>query len=76
MHKIASTWQVPGSVMAATMHLFSGVGTYAQQPQQPPPEPRIVVPGEGGVSVRPNYAQIRSGVTVRHRRAQRCWNCG
>jgi hypothetical protein len=64
MHKIASTWQVSGLVMAATMHLFSGVGTYAQQPQQPP-EPRIVVTGEGSVSVTPNYAQIRSGVTVR-----------
>jgi uncharacterized protein YggE len=64
MYKIASTWQVPGLVMAATMHLFSGVGTYAHQPQQPP-EARIVVTGEGSVSVTPNYAQIRSGVTVR-----------
>ena len=64
MHKIASTWQVPGLVMAATMHLFSGVGTYAQQPQQPP-EARIVVTGEASVNVTPNYAQIRSGVTVR-----------
>jgi uncharacterized protein len=64
MHKVASTWQVPGLVLAATIHVFSGVGTYAQQPQQPP-EARIVVTGEGSVSVTPNYAQIRSGVTVR-----------
>ena len=60
MYKIASAWQVPGLVMAATIHLFSGVGTYAQQP----PEARIVVTGEGSVSVRPDHAQIRSGVTV------------
>ena len=58
MYKIASAWQVPGLVMAATIHLFSGVGTYAQQPQQPP-EARIVVTGEGSVSVMPDMR--RSG---------------
>jgi uncharacterized protein len=36
----------------------------AQQPQQAP-EARIVVTGEGSISVTPNYAQITGGVTTR-----------
>jgi uncharacterized protein len=74
MHKIqfASTCslrlarQVPRLVAAVTTLLFSSVG-YAQQPQQPQqaPEARIVVMGEGSISVTPDYAQIRSGVTTR-----------
>jgi uncharacterized protein YggE len=46
------------------MLLLSGVGAHAQQPQQAL-EARIVVTGEGNVSVTPNFAQIRSGVTTR-----------
>src|ERR1700730_18202832 len=46
------------------MLLLSGVGGHAQQPQHAP-EVRIVVTGEGNVSVTPNFAQIRSGVTTR-----------
>jgi uncharacterized protein YggE len=49
---------------AATTLLFWAVAAQAQQPQQAP-EARIVVTGEGSVSVMPNYAQIRSGVTTR-----------
>ena len=48
----------------AAMLLLSGVGAHAQQPQHAP-EARIVVTGEGNVSVTPNFAQIRSGVTTR-----------
>jgi uncharacterized protein YggE len=40
------------------------MGANAQQ-SQPAPEARIVVTGEGSVSVTPNYAQIISGVTTR-----------
>src|ERR1700738_2808514 len=72
MHKVqfASTIarrlarQVPRLMAVATTLLFSGIEAYAQQPQQAP-EARIVVTGEGSVSVKPNYAQIRSGVTTR-----------
>jgi uncharacterized protein YggE len=71
MHKIqfASTCvlrlarQVPRLVAVVTTLLFSSVG-YAQQPQRAP-EARIVVMGEGSISVTPDYAQIRSGVTTR-----------
>jgi uncharacterized protein YggE len=53
-------------VTVATTLLFSGVGSHAQQPQQALEAP-IVVTGEGSVSVTPNYAQIRTGVTTRTR---------
>ena len=56
--------QVPRLIAVATTLVFSGIGAYAQQPQQAP-EARIVVTGEGSVSVTPNYAQIRNGVTTR-----------
>jgi uncharacterized protein YggE len=72
MHEIqfASAWalrfgrQLPRLVAIATTLAFSGVGAYAQQPQ-PAPEARIVVTGEGTVSVMPDYAQIRTGTTIR-----------
>jgi hypothetical protein len=69
MHNFASTAafrlarQVSG-LAAATTLLVSAFAAHAQQPQQAP-EARIVVTGEGSVSVTPNYAQIRSGVTTR-----------
>ncbi|HEY7297894.1 MAG TPA: SIMPL domain-containing protein [Xanthobacteraceae bacterium] len=50
--------------MAAAALLFSVVAAHAQQQPQAP-EPRIVVTGEGSVSVAPNYAHIKSGVTTR-----------
>jgi uncharacterized protein len=58
--------QVPRLIALATALLFSSGETYAQQPQQSP-EARIVVTGQGSVSVTPDYAQIRIGVTVRTR---------
>jgi len=48
----------------AAMLLLPGFGAHAQQPQQAP-EARIVVTGEGNISVVPDYAQIRTGVTTR-----------
>jgi uncharacterized protein YggE len=53
----------------AAMLLFLDIGAYAQQPQQPS-EGRIVVTGDGSVSVAPDHAQIRSGVTTRARTAK------
>lgn len=41
------------------------VPSVAPAQQQQPTEARIVVSGEGSVSVRPDYAQVRSGVTTR-----------
>jgi uncharacterized protein len=55
--------QVPRLLAVAAMLLFPAIGAHAQQ--QPAPEARIVVTGEGSVRVTPNYAQIRSGVTTR-----------
>ena len=51
-------------VAVTAMLVFSGVVSYAQQSQQTP-EARIIIIGEGSVSVTPNYAQISSGVTTR-----------
>ena len=48
------TRQVPRLVTVATTFVVSGVVAYAQQPQHMP-EARIVVMGEGSVSVAPNY---------------------
>jgi uncharacterized protein YggE len=70
MRKFASRYalrfvpDMPRLAAAAMMLVVSGVATYAQEPRHVP-EARIVVTGEGSVSVKPNYAQIRSGVTTR-----------
>ncbi len=62
--------RMPHLMAAATALLsFLGGGAYAQQPQQAP-EARIVVTGEGSVSVTPDYAQIRCGVTTRTKTAK------
>jgi uncharacterized protein YggE len=58
--------QAPRFVALAATLLFSTGWADAQQPQQAS-EPRIVVTGEGSVSVTPDYAQIRIGVTSRTR---------
>ncbi len=43
------------------------VGVMPAQAQQPPsrPDARVIVSGEGSVTVQPDYAQIRTGVTTR-----------
>ena len=67
MLKFASTCglrvarHVPRLAAAVATMLVCSIGSHAQQPQQA----RIVVTGEGSVSVAPNYAQIRSGLTTR-----------
>lgn len=53
--------------------LFGGIPAGAQQPQDQPraePQTRIVVTGEGSVSVPPDYAQVRGGVTTRGKTAK------
>jgi uncharacterized protein len=55
--------RAPRLAAAAALLVLCG-GAHAQQPQRAP-EARIVVTGEGSVSVAPNYAQIRVGVTTR-----------
>jgi uncharacterized protein len=47
--------------LAATV--LAATGAAQAQQSQLPPERRVVVIGEGGVSVAPDYAQLRSGVT-------------
>ena len=61
---LALARQMPRLAVVATMLLASGIGANAQQPQHAP-EARIVVTGQGSVSVTPNYAQIRCGVATR-----------
>jgi uncharacterized protein YggE len=64
---ISSIWlarQVPRLLAVAVTLLFSNHGLYAQEPKRAP-EARIVVTGEGSVSVTPNYAQVTIGVTTR-----------
>jgi hypothetical protein len=56
-------------VAAAVAAVLSIAPAAAQTPQQTVPEARIVVAGEGSVSVAPDYAQIRAGVTTRAKTA-------
>jgi uncharacterized protein len=57
-----------GAGLAAVI-LGATVRAQAQQPQAPP-QARIVVIGEGNVTVPPDYAQIRGGVTTRAKTAK------
>jgi uncharacterized protein YggE len=61
------SWFIGAVALAA---VWSIVPARAQAPQPPaPPEARIVVGGEGSVSVAPDFAQLRSGVTTRGKTA-------
>ena len=53
-----------GTTVLATAVFVAVIQAQAQQPQYAP-EGRVIVIGEGSVSVPPDYAQIRSGVTTR-----------
>jgi uncharacterized protein len=55
---------LPRIGLVAAFALLNSALAQAQQPQ-PSSEARIVVSGEGSVSVRPDYAQVRTGVTTR-----------
>jgi uncharacterized protein len=54
----------PPLMLAAAAVFVPTIGARAQQAQSAP-EARVIVTGEGSVSVAPDYAQIRSGVTTR-----------
>jgi len=58
-------WFRRAMVLAAVVGLVP-LGASAQQPQpQPMADARIIVTGDGSVSVPPDHAQVRSGVTTR-----------
>jgi len=56
-----------GGVLAAVS--FAALPAQAQQPQSPP-QARVIVIGEGSVSVPPDYAQIGAGVTTKAKTAK------
>jgi uncharacterized protein len=60
-----------GALLAACILVFA-VPALAQQPPAPPPLPpaRIIVSGEGSVTVAPDYAEITSGVTTQAKTAK------
>jgi uncharacterized protein len=60
------------AVLLATLVVTTAGSAQAQQPPTPPAilSARIVVPGEGSVTVPPDYAEITSGVTTRAKTAQ------
>jgi uncharacterized protein len=62
---LVSRIALPRIGLLAAFGLFAPGVAYAQQPSQPASEARIVVSGEGSVSVAPDYALLRSGVTSR-----------
>ncbi len=61
-----ASWLFPPGIafLAAAAVFFPTVQAQAQQTQSPPVG-RVIVIGEGSVSVTPDYAQIGSGVTTR-----------
>ena len=58
-----------GTAFLAAALLVAVVPAQAQQPQLPP-QRGVVVIGEGSVSVLPDYARVRSGVTTRAKTAK------
>jgi hypothetical protein len=55
---------ITGLAFAAVVSLAPARAQQQQAPQQSVPEARIVVIGEGSVSVAPDYAQVSAGVTT------------
>jgi hypothetical protein len=64
----AAIFAVVAAVVFAAAVFATSLPAQAQQPQVP--ERRVVVIGAGSVSVAPDYAQIRSGVTTRAKTAK------
>ena len=55
-----------GAAVLAAYIVLAAVAAQAQEPPPPPmPPARIIVSGEGSVTVPPDYAEIMSGVTTR-----------
>jgi len=59
----------PAAAVFAAAVFVTILPAQAQQSQSPP-ERRVIVIGEGSVSVTPDYARIRSGVTTRAKTAK------
>jgi uncharacterized protein YggE len=62
---VSHSLSIGSAVLAAALSIAPA---QAQQPPSPP-EARIVVGGEGSVSVAPDFAQLRGGVTTRGKTA-------
>jgi uncharacterized protein len=56
-------------ILSVMVLALSAAPASAQAPQQAAPEARIMVSGEGSVSVAPDYAQIRGGVVTKAKTA-------
>ncbi len=65
LRMIARATKLAATILAAIV-LVAGPKAHAQQPQSRP-EARVIVNGEGSVTLQPDYAQIRAGVTTRAR---------
>jgi uncharacterized protein YggE len=65
---IARAAKLAPAILAAIV-LVAGLQAHAQQPQSRP-EARVIVNGEGSVTVQPDYAQARAGVTTRAKTAK------
>lgn len=59
---------------AITVTITVAIATPPARAEQPSPEARIVVIGEGSVAAAPDYARIRSGVTMRAKTAKEATN--
>jgi uncharacterized protein len=67
-HRAARASLPPGVLLAATV--FAASSCAQAQEAKPAPEARIIVAGDGSVSVAPDHARIRSGVTSRAKTAK------
>jgi uncharacterized protein len=67
-HRAARALLPPGVLLAAAV--FAASSCAQAQEAKPAPEARIIVAGDGSVSVAPDYARIRSGVTSRAKTAK------
>jgi uncharacterized protein len=67
-HRAARALLPPGVLLAAAV--FAAASCAQAQEAKPAPEARIIVAGDGSVSVAPDYARIRSGVTSRAKTAK------
>lgn len=64
-----SRWLPSGAALLAAAVFAAAIPAQAQQSQSPP-ERRVVVIGEGSVSVAPDFARIRAGVITRAKTAK------
>jgi uncharacterized protein len=67
-HRAARASMLPGVLLAAAV--FAASSCAHAQEAKPAPEARIIVAGDGSISVAPDHARIRSGVTSRAKTAK------